>query len=351
MKLFSPHTLGIDISDRSIEALELKTSGKELTLVASSRQELPEGIVEDGIINDQSGLSKYLTAIMEQARPKSFTSRTVAFSLPESRTMQHLFFFPQKFTPKQIREALPFEAEKVIPFETDNSPWDFQILGTEGTRVAVNYAVAPRKLIDQYVEVFQSVRLKPVICELESQALVRSLTYQYTAGSISALLDIGARTTDVIMRDEFGVRFTLSIPVAGNHFTKAIAEHLNISLGDAESKKIKSGFTLKEIRTAVAPLCKLIIDGADKATTFIEQKTKKKILELVLCGGSALLPGITEYFQERIDCPVRIGDPWKGISVKKPPEPSLLYSTVIGLAMRGAREAKTHSINFLSPYI
>lgn len=348
MKLFSSTVFGIDISDRSIKAAEIKKSDQKYTLVSYAHIDLPQGTVEDGLIHDEEKLVQALSELVINARP-SFSSKTVAISLPESRTMRYLFSFPKQFKESEIREAVPFEAEKVMPFDTTNAYWDFQLLGEEKGKQLVLYATAPQKLMAQYIHALSQAKLQLKMVTLEAQSLAASLISEYNKDSLIVLLDIGARTSTITIADQLGIRFTLSVSVAGNHFTQAVSKNLSISEEEAGRKREQNGPASQEISNAISPLLKRIATETKKAISFVEQKTGKKISKVILCGGSSLMPGMLEFMQKSIEHTVTVGNPLTKIVSSKKLEKPLLYGTVFGSAIQATDNNKhLKGINLLN---
>ena len=70
-----------------------------------------------------------------------------------------------------------------------------------------------------------------------------------------------------------------------------------------------------------------------------ENKDNKKVVKIVLSGGSSLLPNLTNYLSKILDINVVIGDPWSRVSYPVELKPVLSeigcrLSVAIGLAMR-----------------
>jgi Tfp pilus assembly PilM family ATPase len=73
----------------------------------------------------------------------------------------------------------------------------------------------------------------------------------------------------------------------------------------------------------------------------------KNVSRVLLCGGGANLNGLPSFLSKALEMPVEIGNPWVNIfeaspkSVSELPyDQSISYTTVLGLALRGARMRK-----------
>ncbi|KKW02004.1 MAG: Type IV pilus assembly protein PilM [Parcubacteria group bacterium GW2011_GWA2_48_9] len=344
MDIFHSHACGLDISDRSVKIVELKKAGKRFELISVGYRELAPGIVEDGTILNDTRLAEAIRILAEKHLSAPLTTRRIAIALPESRTIRYTFTFPKRFTEKEIEEAIPYEAEKVVPFDTSSAYWDFTLQGEHKGSQMVAYAAAPEKLITDYIEVIAHAGFALQTATLEAQALVKSLVSWYNHDELVALIDIGARTSTISITDQTGIWFTYSVPVAGNHFTEATAKALNLPVQEAEVKRIKNGLTLKQIQNAVMPLLTTIAHDIRKAAVFTEKKVGKKVTKVILCGGSSLMPGIQDALASEIKLPIEIGNPWREIEATDKPDTPLLYATVLGLAMRGLDSHSPHTM-------
>jgi type IV pilus assembly protein PilM len=202
--------------------------------------------------------------------------------------------------------------------------------------------------------------LNPQALEIESVSLARALID--AAETPTLISDIGARTANFSVFDEKGLKLSISITAAGNKFTKAISEKLNISLESAENLKKEAGLNseLKEGKVFLILQKELqeIIKEIKKIKEYFKNKTGKSIGKIVLAGGSAVLPELKEYLAENLEMAVEIGDPWLKINIdilkkkeyfKKALEINpIFYSTCIGSALRGlSKTPQKDGINLL----
>src|SRR5260370_41475907 len=73
-------------------------------------------------------------------------------------------------------------------------------------------------------------------------ALYNAFRYNYAdLGGCSLLVDIGARTTNLVFREPQKI-FSRSVPVGGSSITAAIAKEFNESVAAAEFRKKRDGF-------------------------------------------------------------------------------------------------------------
>ncbi len=322
---FKKSAFGLDVSDHSIEALELSSKSK---VKAFARIVLEPGIVKNGMILDKKKLAEKIKGVVSQAK---IESNQVVLSLPESKVFIHIFQVPKGLKGKALKDAIAFEAPKIIPLEQENIYWDYQTISSlpKSAQKSVLYIATFKEIIDGYIEVLNKVGLKPVVFEIESIALGRALLQEIKLKNSLMIVDIGARTTNIsIFNKNKELRWSSSIAVAGGQFTKAISEKLKVSLDQAEKIKRKQG--LAETSKTVSILQKelqVIIQEIKKTLLYY----KEKIDEVLLVGGSAQMPNLVSYFSLNIERKVSLG---KSLITKQLRGNSILYNPVIGLALR-----------------
>jgi cell division protein FtsA len=177
-------------------------------------------------------------------------------------------------------------------------------------------------------------------CGLEVEALVLNPSAS-SAGVLTedekdlgvCLVDIGAGTTDVAIYTGGSIRHTAVIPIAGDLITSDIAMALRTPTKDAEEIKVAAGVAKQLMADAGeqvevpglgdrAPrmlsrqaLSGVIEPRVEEIYSLVHQVIKESRLEelissgIVICGGSAVMPGMVELGEDIFLKPVRRGTP------------------------------------------
>jgi cell division protein FtsA len=175
-----------------------------------------------------------------------------------------------------------------------------------------------------------------------------------------ALLDVGVGTTDLAIFEKGSVWHTAVLPVGGDHFTNDLAVGLRTPIPDAERLKTRYGCALvsmvEEGMTIEVPsvggrkprllslqvVAEILQPRATEIFTLIQEEVARAGFErslnagVVLAGGGAMLPGVTDVAEQVFDLPVRLGVP-SGAQGLTEPTTAPQFATAIGLAMYGAR--------------
>jgi type IV pilus assembly protein PilM len=347
--------VGIDISDHSIEVMQLSRSGK---ITAYGRAVLEPGIVEEGNIIEQKKLIDILTNVLKETKPFPLIADEInelkaIVSLPESKIYIQYFTFETKDNLfNNIREMIA----KTIPLPIKDLYWDFlKIENKQGFRVIC--VAVKQDVIDSYIYFLRAAGITPVALDVESASVARGLIQEVYDPSKkkekkeketvkkaedTMILDIGAKTTTITVYDAYGVMcFAVSVPYAGFLFTEKIAESLKLFREEAETLKVEQGF---RPGTNVFPVLEKeagkIVEEVKEAINFYKKEHSRDVQKILLAGGSALLPEIDGFFQKFFDIKVEIGNPLLKIKETEglDRERGVLYSNVIGLSLRGISE-------------
>ena len=333
-----PLVVGIDVSDHSIEVLQLDVDGN---ILFCARSVLEKGTVESAEIKDAEKLGKIFQETLKMAGLDVLMAKKRArikglFSLPESKVFIREFVFE---TRDGLQEKLREKIKETIPLSFEDLYWDHIELGDQlkGARLLV--VAVPAEIIDQYLRFFWSQKVDPVVFEIEASSIARALLPKEEQGSGAVVIDIGAKTSIISIFDsKKDLNLSVSVFYAGDYFTKKIAEKLGISQEEAEQMKESFGFEEEPAASILKDCSAVLVKEIQDALKYHRDKFGFQADKIIIAGGSALLPGIEEYLQGNFKEKVEIGRPLRNIkpgSFFQDDKQAMLFANVIGLAMRG----------------
>ncbi|GEM_PF-3300822 len=352
--------VGVDISDYSIEVLLIDKNG---IVNSYGRSLLEKGVVENGEILNQKRLSEALRDTLKNTKPQPLhvpehtrkkplaikrKEHKAIVSLPESKTYVQVFNFENE---EDIYGQIERRIKETVPEEEEELYWDFIKVPGEERGAKVLCVAVQQSVVDMYIHFFKSTNVEPVAFEIEGAAIGRALLplkkvkrekkeETVMADSRSRMiLDMGARTTVLSV---FGGKASISVsaisPYAGNYFTKKVAEYFDISEGEAEKMKQNEGFK-EDGKTydALKEHGKKIVKEAERAAAYHKREFGKEIKEVLLAGGTSLLPGIVDFLnKESKELKFKLGNPLSKINDMGllNEKEGVLYANVIGLGLR-----------------
>ncbi len=353
MQILPKHALGLDISDNSVELLEIKKSWSKKTVKAYARKKLDSGIVERGRIINKSKLVAALEEVYAQAKPTNFKTKEVILSIPEIVSYLHIFRMPAVISEENMKEFVQYEAEEIIPISFDQTYHDYQIIYKNNNNQDVLYVAVWKKIIDDFKEVIIKAGLKPIIFEAESMALARSFITKKLVNHL-AIIDFGAKTTIITIYDNNGIRYSNNIAVGGFDFTTKISKELGITMEEAARLKRVNNIIDTKInnkRIDLELIALKITAEINKSINYYQKKSGDIVDKVILCGGSSMLPGWVELVNKELSIESVLGNPLENINSKDifGNQPAVLFSTVVGLAKRGiSTELVQGGINLLN---
>jgi len=342
--------VGIDISDNSIEFLQLKAGVDKPQIKSSWRQVIKAGLVKNGEIIELEKLAEILKQAFYSAEPK-FTTNYCLLSLPDKQT----YFLPLQIKTKvnDLEAEIKKLAQEKLPVDLTNCYFDYLLTHSDKQGQEVFFAAAAKDVIDQYQELFARVGLNLAAIEFESACLVRALLDEADFSRPILIVDLGAVATDIVLHDQHGFRDQLNLAFGGYKINKKIEEILNLEFKEAEKIKKEQGLLIKQnnLGQILAASFNDLFNEIKQMKFTYENKTTSKVEKLILAGGTSLLLGLPELFRQNLpDLKIETGNPTKKIDfyAKTLKNDKILYSNVIGLALRGLnKESFDQGINLI----
>lgn len=353
-----PPAFGLDISDFVLKIGLLEPLNNHFDLASFVGTEIPEGVVQSGEIKKPNELLEILKNSLKKVQGKKIKTNFVCATIPERKSFLRIIQLP-KIPPEEIDKAIRFEMEANIPLSLDEAYYDWQALGQSETKIDhqdILVAVAPKFIIDPYVQLVKSAGLTPKTFELESIANSRSVIPGLKTDKPVLIVNLGATQISFIIFSGEAPRFSASINAAfRNHLTYYISKHMHLSMEEAEKIKRAAGLDIAKYGgkafEALEPVIKTIISQIRDYTDYYgshaqhEHISRPKIAKIIICGGDANLTGIAPYLSDKLKLPVELGNPWSNIL---PPaqkdsklmsyEKSLAFTSCLGIALRGAQQ-------------
>ncbi len=333
---------GLDIGRSFIKIVQVKPGGKK-TLSALGSVPTPSGGMQS---ESEVELKKVSDAVKQCTKLAKVEGNKCNVSMIESQAVTRLVQMPN-LTDKELSSAINWEADKYIPLPLKEVNLQYKVVsryaaGSEmGGKMDVLLIAAPKRVIEKYMTVVKDSGFSINAIETESSAIARSISSGLESGLVS--VSFGSVSTEVAVIKQGSVIFTRSIATGGEAITKAIMGEFNLQHQQAEEYKHTYGILENQLGGKVAnvikPVLEVIMGEITKAIDFSKSNMKDvQLARIVICGGGAYLPGISEFITRRTSLEVTLADPWasfdkQGLILKVPGQGGF-YSTATGLALR-----------------
>jgi len=309
------------------------------------------------------------TALNQIMRERGIKPAPVVISLGGQAVFPRFAKIPATNDAAKLDQLVRYEIEQNVPFPIDEIVSDYQFTGTtpEGDRAAVIVA-AKLDSVRAVTDVVRGMGLKLALVDVSPMAVLNALRLVAPAAGCSVVLDIGAKTTNLVIAENEKV-YNRSIPVAGNTITKEIAQAFGCSFEEAEQLKRERGYVSlggvtededeiadrvsKVIRTV---LTRLHAEISRSINFYRSQQGGSAPTQLYLTGGTVRLPQLGEFFQETLQVPVGYLNPFTRVGVggrvkaAALEEDAFVLAESVGLALHAGNQAWI-KINLLPPEI
>lgn len=340
--------LGIDVSSSSVKLVELgRNRTGELILERCAIEPLERGWITDGNIEKFDEVAE---AVRRLVRKSGSKTKNVAMALPTSAVITKKIVLPGGLSDKELEAQVESEANQYIPFSLDEVSLDFCVIGPSASSVGdveVLIAASRKEKVSDRQGLAEAAGLKPVVMDVESYAsrmaagrVIETLPNQ-GQDSMVALFEVGALTTSLqVMRND-DVLYERDQAFGGAQLTQLIVRQYGFSADEAEAKK-RSGDLPDDYKTAVlGPFIDSMAQEVGRALQFFFTSTPyNKVDHILLAGGSAALPGLTEVVTQQTSFACMVINPFDGmemgssVQARKIAREAPSYLTSTGLALR-----------------
>lgn len=324
-------SIGLDIGTSTVKIIKLKVSKETI--------ELCDFQLEPTALD--------LTPLLQKISQSQNAQPKINISVCGPATIIRYVNFPQ-MNALELKQALKFEAPKHIPFAINELNLDGCILKTDlaDNKMLVLLAGAKKEIINQRLKLLESAALKPDAIDIDSLAIVNAFNFNYSddeslKNKTIALLNIGCSLSNLNILENNIPRFSRDIQIAGNNFTKKIADTLGVDFKAAEELKLNPGKERLEdiVKAADSTLSNL---SAEVRTSFdyYESQNTSTVEKIFLSGAGSNLPRLKEALATPLGIHAEFWDPLKQINLSSSIDSQKLkslsnqFAVAVGLALR-----------------
>ena len=352
------HTVGLSIGTSRVTCIigEAGDAPGILDIVGIGEAEA-RGLRKGVIVNPENAVEAIRHAVAAAERMSGLEAEEVALNLAGSHIMgfngQAIVAVSGKdreITQDDVRRAIDSACAIQLPAGreiVDRLPQEFIVddqdgindpVGMIGARLAVKVHIVTSPVTARQNAINAVNRSGLLVADMVLDQLASaeaSLTEEDKEFG-SAVVDIGAETTGLVIYQRGAVQHTAVFALGGAHFTNDIAFGLRTPIPEAEKIKRTAGFasssTLSEMERGElvdvpsvggrAPrqlsrqiLCDILQPRAEEVLMHVADEIRESGWErqlssgVILTGGGALLGGMVEVAEQVFDAPVRIGYP------------------------------------------
>jgi type IV pilus assembly protein PilM len=338
---------GFDIGHGSVKVMQLEPGAQKSTIKGYGTANFDIKALDEGVIVDPETIAGSVRELFKHHLVGEITTKRAAMALPGYRTFTRSIQLP-KLGEGELQEAVQLEVEQYAPLPLQDLYLDYAQVGQTAENTEFFVVAVPKKIVDSYLVLADMLGLDVILIEPTMAACARFFAQDKHSGDTTVILDFGSMTASISIFDKT-ILATSTVPAGGLVFTEAIRNKLQVDMEKAGQIKTRHGLDVsqyqKEVIEALAPVLEKLSVEIRRMLRYYEERygNKKGINQVVMLGGGANMPGLSNYLTDLLKAPVRtFNHPWAVFEYShlKPPSPPdrLMYATVAGLSLLKPQE-------------
>ena len=333
---------GLDIGTTAARLVQLRGSGSPKLLVKYAYVPLTGNMSLSDSKTDQQKLGQTIAQLVSQA---GLTTRNVAVGIPSGRVFTTVADV-DRLPGNEMAKAIRYEADSLIPTPLAESKIDWDLLGdspTDKTKQEILLSSVPNAFVEARLDILESIGLNVIAFEPDNLAMARALIAP-EAAEAQLLLDVGRKSTDLVVTLGGVPHLTRSIPTGVEAIIRSATQNLNIDEKQAEQFVFKFGLSKDKLEgqvyEAISATVDLLVSEVEKSIKFFQTRyPKSKIERLIVTGGASVVPEFPLHLANKFGLSVEIGNAWRNVTFSRDRQNELLaisnqFGVAVGLAER-----------------
>lgn len=314
-------SFGLDIGFETLKLVQLKKSGN-IRLRGAVNFAITERLLEKDRFRNKESTAKMIKQACAEAKPHPINAKKIVSALPETFVFSKTIQMP-KMTDKEYEMAVPNEASKYLPIPIEEVYIDYQklIVHPDEPLIDLLLVAAPKRLVDDYVEVAKIAGCELAALETKPLAVGRALISGKNNKGLM-ILELGTEISRISIWDRGKISLATTVGVGKNQIAKALGISPDQGLDDRNFEELLKSTGI------ITPIINEII------TTIHYHQNRdyhpKPIEIIMLCGSGSKFGGIDKFIAAETKINTEIVAPRLSGGQKL----DTGYTTAFGLALR-----------------
>jgi type IV pilus assembly protein PilM len=309
--------LGLDITTSSVKLIELGQSGGQFRVESYAAEPTPPNSINEKQIVDATAVGE---AVRRAVKRSGARSRDAAIAISGDAAITKIIQMPKHFSGNELEGQVELQADQYIPFPMEEVSYDFEIIGTsekDPDMMDVLLVATRTENVEQRQAAVAAAGLTARVVDVEAFALENAcqlLTHQMPDGGIDhtiAVVDFGASSTTFSVLRDLKVLYTRDFAFGGQQLTEDIMRTYGLSLEEAGRAKKEGGLPSNYQPEVLEAFIDDMTQQVSRSLQFFLASggNREQPEQILVCGGCANIPGITDVISSRVGIPTEIGDP------------------------------------------
>jgi len=316
--------VGLELDPSGITAAAVGTTGR-LEIKHAVFAPLDPGVMRDGEVSDVDALA---SALRDLWKDEKHLDRRVRIGIANQKIVVRVIELPPIADPKELAQAVRFQAQDEIPMPLDSAVLDFQVLDTvdtpAGPRQRIVLVAARRDMLERVLSAARAAGLRPEGIDLSAFGMVRALAPVAAAaaadpGETVLYVSIGG-LTNLAVATGLSCTFTRVVGAGLEQLAVELAERRQLTLEHARGWLTHVGLerpveAIDGDPEVVTDARHVLDDGVRRIAADVRnsidfhhaQGEAAPVARCVLTGPAASVPGFAAAFGAELGLPVHSG--------------------------------------------
>jgi type IV pilus assembly protein PilM len=335
---------GLDIGTTAIRLAQLKGPTSPRQLAKYAYVPLDPKLALSDAQADQDALAKIILQLVMQAK---LDTKNVAVGIPSNKVFTTVADV-DRLSNDELAKSIRFQADSLIPTPLAESKIDWALLGdspADKTKQEILLTSVPNAYVESRLDMLESIGLNVIAFEPDNLAMARAMAPLDAKGA-QLIIDIGHKTTDLVVMLDGAPRLTRSIPTGTEAIIRAAMQNLSIDQKQAEQFVMKFGLSKDklegQILQAIGGTVDILVAEIEKSIKFfLTRYSTTSIQRMIVTGGASVIPEFPLHLANKFGLDVEIGNAWQNVSFSRERQNELLsisnqFGVAVGLAERSS---------------
>lgn len=314
--------VGVEISSTSIKLLELARTGSRYRVESYGVEPVPPNAMVERHITDAQGIGEAIGRVVKKSGTRA---RHAACAVSGSAVITKIISMPSELSEDELENQIRVEADQYIPYPLEEISLDFEVLGpseTEPGKVDVLLAASRSDNVDDRVAALELGGLTAKVVDVEAFALENGIAFMLREagnaeqGDTLAVVDVGATTTSFSVLKDLKIIYTREQPFGGKQLTEEIQRRYGLSYEEAGLAKRHGGLPENYVPEVLEPFKETMALEVNRALQFFYSSSQvSSVDQIILAGGSAWIPGITDLIGSKTGTKITIASPFANMAI------------------------------------
>ena len=344
--------LSIDIGNEKIKIIDYIRKKDSIKIGHSILLDTPANAISDGVI---SGVPDIGDVISGALREKGIKTKDVIFTVASSKIITREVDLPD-LPVKKLNTLIRMNADEYFPVNLAEYTLDYRIIDRvdqgDGMQAKVNLVAALSTLMDGYVELAESLKLRVRGIDYSGNSMINFASH-LDIDDTYMLLDLGSDSTMVTIMSKKIVKFNRNLVYGTKVVSNSIQNHFGVDLKEAMKIATEQALLTHEpeandfLSNDVSSALNQILNGVSRLMDYYASRNKDSIEHIYIVGGGTGINGIAAYIERyfNITCTILSENPRVVASDEGYAKNTVYYANCLGAIYSEMNLLPMHILN------